>query len=145
MTYNLEKYRDKREKVLGVKKRNMSFGILATIVSLIIIVGFSVAVIPKSIAYFRTRNLDDAIFKLKDDAIWPTSIIVRVQTLKGVKNVSPDKKNTRLVVTFDRMEANVTGIMTLFKNRGLKPVMLNRVSHNQRTSTLKEEAEFEAL
>ena len=51
MAYDLEKYREKREKVLGVKKRGISFGTLATIVSLLIILGLGVVVVPKSIAY----------------------------------------------------------------------------------------------
>ena len=46
MAYNLEKYRGKREKVLGVKKRGISFGALASIVSLVIILGMGVVVVP---------------------------------------------------------------------------------------------------
>ena len=36
MAYDLEKYRDKREKVLGVKKKGISFGAWAATVSAII-------------------------------------------------------------------------------------------------------------
>ncbi len=69
MTYDLEKYRDKREKVLGVKKKGISFGAWAATVSAIIIVGLISMVAPKSIAYFTTRNLDDVIYKLSGDQI----------------------------------------------------------------------------
>jgi hypothetical protein len=75
MSYNLEKYRDKREKVLGVKKRGISFGTLAATVSMIIILGLGVVVVPKSIAYFNTRHLDDAIYKIKVTEAWPQEII----------------------------------------------------------------------
>ena len=48
MAYDLEKYRDKREKVLGVKKKGISFGVWAAVVSAIIIVGLVSMVAPKS-------------------------------------------------------------------------------------------------
>jgi len=57
MAYNFEKYREKREKVLGVKKRGVSFGTLAAVISMIIILGLGVVVVPKSIAYFGRRKL----------------------------------------------------------------------------------------
>ena len=47
MSYDLDKYRDKREKVLGVRKRGVSFGTLAAIVSLCIVVGLAFLVIPE--------------------------------------------------------------------------------------------------
>ena len=50
MAYDLEKYRDKREKVLGVRKKGISFGVWAATVSAIIIVGLISMVAPKSIA-----------------------------------------------------------------------------------------------
>ncbi len=37
MPYDPEKYREKREKVLGIKKRGLGFGAVAMIVSLVII------------------------------------------------------------------------------------------------------------
>ncbi|MBT3388533.1 MAG: hypothetical protein HN417_11415, partial [Desulfobacula sp.] len=41
MAYDPEKYREKREKVLGIRKRGMGFGTIAMVVSLVIIVGLS--------------------------------------------------------------------------------------------------------
>ncbi len=145
MVYDLEKYRDKREKVLGVRKRGVSFGTLAAVVSGIILLGLSSFVIPKSLAYFSTRNLDDAIFKLQEVEEWPHSLIIELKMITGVKNAVTDSNNTRLVVTFDRTETKVNSITSLFNDQGLKTIMLNRVNHNQRKETMKEEAEFEAL
>ena len=75
MSYDLEKYRDKREKVLGVKKRGISFGTLAGIVSLAIILGMGAVVVPKAIAYLNTRHLDDAIYKLQNAESLPQEAI----------------------------------------------------------------------
>ena len=47
MSYDFNKYKDKRDKVLGVKKRGLSFGVIAAIVSLIIVIGLGVVVVPK--------------------------------------------------------------------------------------------------
>ena len=70
MSYEIEKYRDKREKVLGVRKRGLSFGAIATIVSLVILVGMGTIVIPKSLAYINTRNLDDVVYKISNKDSW---------------------------------------------------------------------------
>ena len=145
MAYNLEKYRDKREKVLGVRKRGLSFGTVAVLVSGIILLGLSSFVIPKSLAYFSTRNLDDAIFKLQEAGEWPHSLITELKTVSGVKNAVTDSNNKRLIVTFDRTETKVNTITSLFNDQGLTAIMLNRMNHNQRKETIKEEAEFEAL
>jgi hypothetical protein len=106
MSYDLEKYRDKREKVLGVKKRGLSFGTIAAIVSLVIILGLGVVVVPKSIAYFNTRHLDDAIYKLQTIESWPQEIIEGIRELAGVKNIEIDKDSSRIVVTFDKSIAD---------------------------------------
>jgi hypothetical protein len=144
MSYNLEKYRDKREKVLGVKKRGLSFGILATLVSGIILFGLAVVVIPQSIAYFNTRHLDDAIFKLGSDNTWPSTVMAEARTLKGVKNVVTDKLDTRLVITFDRETVDLNSLTAFFKRKGFEAVLLNRINHMQNVSIQREEKELEA-
>ncbi len=145
MTYNLEKYREKREKVLGVKKRGISFGALASIVSLVIILGMGVVVVPKSIAYFNTRHLDDAIYKLQSADVWPPDIITGLNDLIGVKEVIKDSHDTRLVVTFDKSVTDTKNFAAFFKQKEIKTTLLNRVSHTQRLKTLKKEAKFEGL
>ncbi len=144
MSYTLEKYRDKREKVLGVKKRGLSFGVLATIVSSVILLGLAVVVIPQSIAYFNTRHLDDAIFKLGSDNPWPSAIMDAARSLEGVKKVVTDKHDTRLVITFDRETTDLSGLTAFFKRSGFEAVLLNRISHMQNVSIQREEKEFEA-
>lgn len=145
MTYDIEKYRYKREKVLGLKKRGLSFGTLAAIVSFSIIAGLSFVVIPKTVDYIATRNLDDAIYKLENSAVWPKDIIKGLLGIGGVKNAINDKDSTRLVVTFDRRDVDTIKFSTLFKQKGLKATLLNRLSHRQRLTTQREEKKFEAL
>lgn len=145
MTYDLEKYRYKREKVLGLKKRGLSFGAIAGIVSLSIIAGLSFVVIPKTIDYMATRNLDDAIYKLENSVVRHDDIIKEILGICGVKKVINDKDSMRLVVTFDRREVDVIKFSALFKQKGLKATLLNRLSHRQRLATQREEEKFEAL
>ncbi len=145
MAYDLEKYRDKREKVLGVRKKGISFGVWAATVSAIIIVGLISMVAPKSIAYFTTRNLDDVIYKLSGDQSWPQDVIHTITTLNGIKYAIADKDGARLVVTFDRSVTGIDSMSTFFEEKGYHAVLLNRVSHRQRVQTEREEAELETL
>ncbi|MEJ2333553.1 MAG: hypothetical protein P8Y08_12360 [Desulfobulbaceae bacterium] len=142
MAYNFEKYREKREKVLGVKKRGISFGTLATVVSLVIIVGLGIVVVPKSIAYFNTRHLDDAIYKLQDTESWSQETISSIRQLPGVQNVETDAKSSRIVITFDKSITSTPDINAFFKQKDIKTVLLNQVSHHDRQKILEKEAKF---
>jgi hypothetical protein len=144
MAYDLEKYRDKREKVLGVKKRGLSFGVLATIVSGVIILGLAVAVIPQSMAYFNARHLEDAIFKRQGGTAWSRSIMADTQALHGIKRVVTDQGDLRLVVTFDRQATDLSELTAFFKRSGVEAILLNRISHLQNLSIQREEKEREA-
>jgi hypothetical protein len=145
MAYNLEKYREKREKVLGVKKRGMNFGMIATIVSICIVAGLVLVVAPKAVSFVITRNLDDAIYKFEGSGTWPKEILSDIHEVQGVKTAIMDKNGTRLVVTFDRTSTGTERIEVFFKDKGVKSTLLNRVSHQQRVETMKEEEEIEAL
>jgi len=145
MSYDLEKYRDKRERVLGVKKRGMGFGAWAVLISVTMLLGLCSAVVPESVVYFTTRNLDDVIYKRHGEKNWPQEFVGRITVLKGVKQAVADTGGTRLVVTFDRSETDTPAISTFISGKGFKALMLNRVSHYQRLTTLKEDAELEAL
>jgi hypothetical protein len=145
MAYDLEKYRNKREKVLGVKKKGISFGTWAATVSAIIVVGLISMVAPKSIAYFTTRNLDDVIYKLSGEQVWPQDVIHTIATLDGVKLAIADKQGARLVVTFDRSITGVENMSSFFEAQGYKAVLLNKVNHRQRIQTEQEEAKLETL
>jgi copper chaperone CopZ len=142
MAYNFEKYREKREKVLGVKKRGVSFGTLATIVSMVIILGLGIVVVPKSIAYFNTRHLDDAIYKLQDTESWSQETISSIRQLPGVQNVETDAKSSRIVITFDKSITSTPDINAFFKQKDIKTVLLNQVSHHDRQKILEKEAKF---
>lgn len=141
MGYDPEKYREKREKVLGIRKRGLGFGTIAVIVSLVIIVGLSVVTIPQAISYMATRHLDDAIFKLESDSTWPESVITGINTIQGVKNTVKDKHDKRLVVTYDRRQVKLSSITALFVRHNLNVTLLNQVNHRQHQNTLKKEEE----
>jgi hypothetical protein len=142
MAYDLEKYREKREKVLGVKKRGVSFGTMSAIISLIIIIGLGVAVVPKSIAYFNTRHLDDAIYKLQNAETWTPDAIAGIQELVGVKSVETDNNDTRIVITFDKSITSTHDINAFFKQKNIKTVLLNEVSHSNRLKVIEKESKF---
>lgn len=142
MAYDLEKYQDKREKVLGVKKRGLSFSTLATLVSLLIILGLGFVVVPGSVAYFNNRLLDDAIYKLQDIGSRPHEIIADLRKLAGVKNVETDSHGSRIIVTFDRTIADVKDFDSYFSRREVQAVLLNRVNRSHRLQTMKKEARF---
>lgn len=145
MTYDPEKYRAKREKVLGIKRRGISFGAIAVIVSICIVVSLSFVVLPKTVAYISTRNLDDAIYRLENSASWPNEIISGILEIEGVEKAETDKGRTRLVITFDRTEVDTTRISSFLRKKDLKSTLLNRISHRQRMATLKENEKLEAL
>ncbi|MEE9913960.1 MAG: hypothetical protein K4571_19795 [Deltaproteobacteria bacterium] len=131
MEYNPDKYKEKREKVLGVRKRGISMGLLAIIVSGLILAGFGVVVIPKSVAWWNGRNLEDAIFKLKDGGPWPGEIVAMAGREPGVRKTMTDKNGTRLVITFDRTLVDIRRIAPLFEKKGLRVILLNRMDHSQ--------------
>jgi hypothetical protein len=142
MAYDIEKYRDKREKVLGVKKRGVSFGTLAAIVSMVIIFGLGVVVVPKSIAYFNTRHLDDAIYKLQNADTWNPEVITGIQDLAGVKSVETDNNSSRIVITFNKSITGTPDINAFFKQKDIQTVLLNQVNHADRQKILEKEAKF---
>jgi len=142
MAYDIEKYREKREKVLGVKKRGVSFGTMSAIISLVIIIGLGVAVVPKSIAYFNTRHLDDAIYKLQNAETWTPDAIASIQELAGVKSVETDNNDTRIVITFDKSITGTHDINAFFKQKNIQTVLLNEVSHSNRLKIIEKESKF---
>lgn len=141
MGWDPEKYREKREKVLGVKKRGMSFGSLAVIVSCVILLGAASLSVPGAVSYMQTRHLDDVIFKIENNQAWPNDLVAAVGRTHGVAATSLDTHNTRLVITFDRRHTRPDVFSILFKKHNLDTALLNRVSHRQRVATLKTEKE----
>ncbi len=141
MSYDPEKYRDKREKVLGIKKRGLGFGTIALIVSTVIILGLGVVTVPQAVSYMATRHLDDAIFKLESDASWPETVLTGISEVNGVKALAADKHDTRLVVTFDRRTVNISQITSVFGKHNLNVTLLNRINHRQHQDAMKKEAE----
>lgn len=141
MTYDPEKYREKREKVLGIKKRGFGFGTLAMIVSIVILLGMGMVTVPQAVSYMATRHLDDAIFKLESGSVWPEGIISGIQAIEGVENTHGDAHTPRLVVTFDRRRVKLSSITDRFDRENLDVTLLNRVNHRQHQNTMKQEEE----
>jgi len=146
MDYDQEKYREKREKVLGAKKRRgLNFSTISTIVSIAIILGLSIIVVPRTVNYVVTRNLDDVVYKLETQEKWPNEVLVHVSGIKGVEETVVDKNGTRLVITFDRSAVETDSFASVFRNQKLEAILLNRMNHRQRVTNLKEEVNLEAL
>ncbi len=145
MAYDHEKYKEKREKVLGARKRGLGFSTISTTVSMVIILGISILVVPRVMDYALTRNFDDVIYKLDKRDEWPDEVLVRVSEMKGVEDAIVDKNSTRLVITFDRTVVDTDRFSSVFKSQKLEAIQLNRMNHRQRAANLKEEESFEAL
>ncbi len=144
MSYDPEKYREKREKVLGMRKRGLAFGSIASIIAGIIILGMGLVTVPKAVSYIATRNLDDAIYKLAKSKPFQNAVVEQIKAVKGVVVIEKDKHDTRLVITFDRRETDLSDLQAVFLKNNLKATLLNRVNHRQRQTTLKKEEKFEA-
>jgi hypothetical protein len=140
MVYDLEKYREKRERVLGVKKRGLGFGRVAGIVSLAILLGLGMVVIPKSIAFLQNRQLEDAIYKLPGELAGVERILAELEKQEGVREVAKDPHGSRVVVTFHKGALDTARISAFFLQQGAQAVLLNEVDHHQRMHTMKKEA-----
>lgn len=140
MPYNLEKYRAKREKVLGVRKRGISFAVAAALVAGIILLGLGAIAAPRAVDYLTTRNLDDAIYKLADSGTWSPEVVSEIANLSGVITAKADQHSARLVVTFNRNDTDLGQLEALLNRKGLKAELLNRIDHRQYQTILAKEA-----
>jgi len=143
MQYDIEKYRDKRERVLGKKRRGIKFGTVLTIVSIIIVMGFGFALIPRTVAYFITRNFDDAVYKIEGRAPSLQEFSNLLMALNGIKDIASEKDNARVIITFDRTELDIRRLTNYLEEKGVNLILLNRVSHRQRLKINQKEKKFE--
>ncbi len=143
MAYDFEKYRDKREKVLGVRQRGLSFGAVAALVAVVIVLGLGGVAVPKTVAYFTTRNLDDAIYKLADSGKWNQEVVSEINGLPGVRKALTDNHDTRLVITFNRYDSGPEKFKMVFGRKNIEAELLNQMDHRQRKVILAKEAAFE--
>lgn len=142
MAWNPEKYRDKREKVLGIRRRGVSFSTLAALFSGLIVAGFAVVFVPGAVSYMKTRHLDDAIYKLEEKQVWPQAIVEELSSLSGVMTVETDNGGLRLVVTYDRRHTDSEVISAHFAGKGMNASLLNHIHHRQHQHTLETEKEM---
>jgi len=140
VAYDFEKYREKRERVLGVKKRGLGFGYVAGLVSLAILLGLGLVVIPRSIAFLQNRQLEDAIYKLSGEQAGSERVLVELKKQDGVREVVMDPHGSRVVITFNKEKLDTARISAFFLQQGAQAVLLNEVGHHQRLHTMKKEA-----
>ncbi len=145
MSWDPEKYRVKREKVLRSRRKGLNLKVISLITSIIIILGISFTILPDTISWMKTRNLVDGIYKLEGSGKWPKVIVNKTTLLKGVKQVKTDRHDSRLIVTFNKMETELKNISAFFQKESLEITLLNSISHRQRLKTVQEERELEAL
>jgi len=141
MAWDPDKYREKREKVLGIRKRGLSFGSLSAIVSVVILLGFAAVSVPGAVSYINTRHLDDAIYKLAGNTAWEGALVAEIRQMDGVRAAEQDTHGTRLVVTFDRRTVGPDTFDALFRKKNLAAALLNRAGHHQRQTALEAEKE----
>jgi len=140
MAYDFEKYREKRERVLGVKKRGLGFGLVAGFVSFAILLGLGLVVIPRSIAFLQNRQLEDAIYKLSGERSESEQALAELKKQDGVREVVVDGHGSRVVVTYNKEALDTARISAFFLKQGTQAVLLNEVGHGQRMHTMKKEA-----
>jgi hypothetical protein len=145
VVYDFDKYRCKREKVLGVKRRTISFAQLTVIFTLVFFISAGAVILPKAVSFFSNRNLDDVIFRLENKASLTGHSLESVMALPGVTHVHQDGKKKRIIITYNRQQIQVEKISKALKNAGQDVVLLNTVGHSQRLKTLAEEARFETI
>ncbi len=143
MAWDPEKYREKRERVLGIQKKGISFSIMAAIVSVTILLGLGVVTVPNAVSLWQTRHLDDAIYRLTTGHAWPDQALAGIRNMSGVKKVTKDHHGGRLVITFDRRHTGPEKMAGQLKEHGLSFALLNRVNHRQHRQITAEEKEAE--
>lgn len=145
MTYNLEQYRDKRGKVLGVQRRALSFGRASAFFATGILLLVGIVVVPQMVTFLYQRNLDDVIYRLKDNNSMSSALLESIKEIPGVVKVIKDEKKQRLILTFNRTQTKPEGITGMLKQQKIDVIQLNVIDHRQHLATLKKEAVFEAL
>ena len=143
MSYDPEKYRKKREKVMGVRRRGIRFRTLTILVTAFILGGLGLAGLPGAYTYLQTRNLDDAIFKLDTPEQWPQEVLARLRSIEGVRTVDTDTTDTRLVVSFDRTRVGLDELTAVFHAGGVDHTLLNRMDHRHRAMIKSSEEKME--
>jgi len=145
MSYDLGKYRDKRERVLGVKKRGVSFSVIVVIFMMMIFAGTGFVIIPQAITSIKNRNLDDAIIKPLPGFTWSDRKKQQLSSVPGIVNIKQESQSGRVIITFNRAKTNADTIMLAWSQDGSSADLLNVVGHSERMKIMKKEQEFEAL
>ena len=118
----------------------MGFGVVATAVSLVILLGLGMVVIPRSIAFLQNRQLEDAIYKVSGNHGDVQQVVAELEKQDGVREVVVDSHGSRVVVTFNKEVLDTAKISAFLLKQGAHAVLLNEVGHSQRMHTMKKEA-----
>lgn len=140
VTYDLEKYRDKRERVLGVRKRGLGFAGVMGVFSLVVVFALGLVIVPRAVNFLQNRQLEDAIYKFSAERNELNLALEKLKKEKGIKGVSLDVDGSRVVVTFNRELIDTARLSSYFLKEGLKAVLLNEIGHEHRLHTMKKEA-----
>lgn len=127
MTWNPERYREKRERVLaGNQKQGSGLlkGLLLAVMG-VVTLGLVLAApaVWESVSF---RHLDDVILRV--DAADHTAALLPVG--EGIRHVAEDQGGTRLVVTFDRRETSAKRIVAALRAAGVDCFLLNTMPHS---------------
>jgi len=137
MAYDFEKYRDKREKVLGQKRKRLGAGGIALAFAALFLVVMGGILLPRAVAYLKERGLNDAIIRVEGDV---QAVVDTLQTVDGVKRVAVDHSGKRLVVTYHRSLTGASALVATLQREGAHAYLLNDVDHLHRRMTLEKEA-----
>lgn len=127
MTWNPERYREKRERVLAGNQKQGSglvkglVGAVMGVVALGLVMG--APAVWESVSF---RHLDDVILRV--DAAAHTASLLPAGG--GIRRVAEDQGGSRLVVTFDRRETSAKRIMETLRTAGIDCFLLNTMPHS---------------
>jgi len=140
MAYDLDKYRDKRERVLGVRKRGLGFGTVVAGVAFFILLGLGWVVVPRAVLFLQNRQLEDAIYKLSGAPAELGFALGELEKQRGVRAVTLDGNGARAVVTFNREILDAARISAYLERHGIQAALLNEIGHEHRMHLMKKEA-----
>ena len=127
MTWNPERYREKRERVLAGNQEQGSGLVKGLLVAVMGVVALGLVMgapaVWESISF---RHLDDVILRV--DATNHTASLL--PSGEGVRRVTEDQVGSRLVVTFDRRETSAQRIVETLRAAGVDCFLLNTMPHS---------------
>jgi hypothetical protein len=127
VTWNPERYREKRERVLAGNQKQGSGLVKGLLMAVMGVVALGLTLgapaVWESISF---RHLDDVILRV-DAAAHTASLLPAGE---GILRVAEDHGGSRLVVTFDRRETSAKRIVASLRASGVDCFLLNTMPHS---------------